>query len=144
MPSLLQARLFRKQSFCNITVQTFHTENYQSWDFQNVVYLKNRLNVKLVNFKDTIRRQATFLKAHQTFNLFVLKLISFINYRKSKTILKSSLSSHVYWNILYICVQACYADEMRRRRNRRILLISIVVFFKIVIISTIYFVIFSY
>ena len=46
------------------------------------------------------RRQSTFWKAHQTFNLFLMHFMSFINYQKSKMIFKSSLNSHVYWDTL--------------------------------------------
>ena len=46
--------------------------------------------------------QTTFSKAHKTLSLYLDNPLSFINYRKSKMIFKSSFNSHVYWNTLYI------------------------------------------
>ena len=40
------------------------------------------------------------LKTNKTFDL-ILMHVSFINYRKSKTILKSTLNSHMYWTPLF-------------------------------------------
>ena len=83
-------------------------ENYQSQDFQNVVYqkfvqipviklLKNLISSSIL-IKDT-KNKANWLL---TFSLFLMHFMSFINYRKSKTIFKSSLNSPVYWDTLYL------------------------------------------
>ena len=53
-----------------------------------------------VNFKIQEGTQH-FGKHIRRFNLFLMNFMSFINYRKSKTIFKSSLNSHVYWDTLF-------------------------------------------
>ena len=46
------------------------------------------------------RRQTTFSKANKTFSFYFVHYLSFITYRKSETIFKSSLDSHVHWDTL--------------------------------------------
>ena len=98
--------------FVNIILQyhviTFITENYQSQDQVSNIFSPSNLTeilgspdfrllkiIKTVQMSPSIlkiqRRQSTFWKAHQTFNLFLMHFMSFINYQKSKMIFKSSL-----------------------------------------------------
>ena len=48
------------------------------------------------------RRWITFWEALWTFKLFLMHFILFINNRKSRTIFKLSLNSHVFWDTLYL------------------------------------------
>ena len=78
--SLLHAAIFCRLNFSSmLSWNIWKTQKY--WDF-NLIY-----NIKQ-------RRRATFWKVH------LINFLFFINYRKSKTIIKSSLNSHVYWNTL--------------------------------------------
>ena len=115
--SVFHTGLFRKI----ITVKTLNTENYQSRDFQNVVYhfppsklteilgnlsrfqlISNCLNVKY--FRQLLEYKADrphFGKLIRLSIFFLMHFMSFMNYRKSKAICKSSLNSHVYWDTLH-------------------------------------------
>ena len=54
-----------------------------------------------VNFKDS-KKIDHILESLLAAQSFLMHFMSFINYRKSKTIFKSSLNSHAYWDTLWL------------------------------------------
>ena len=54
-----------------------------------------------VNYKVT-KKADPILESSLDVESFLMYFMSFINHQKSKTIFKSSLNSHVYWDTLYL------------------------------------------